>query len=163
MSKIDDLLRANARYAEGFSEGELDSPPARKIAVVTCMDARLETGVALGLTEGDAHVIRNAGGIVTDDVLRSLTISQRMLDTREVMIIQHTRCGMMTFDGAAFSDELENETGARPSFEIGTFKDLEEEVRHSVARVRSCPFLPHTGSVRGFVFEVETGSLREVR
>lgn len=162
MSAIDDFLANNAIYAEGFSHGELASPPGREVAVVICMDARLETGRLLGLVEGDAHVVRNAGGIVTDDVLRSLTISQRLLGTRQVMIVQHTRCGMATFDGEAFRGEVEAETGERPPFEMGTFADLETSVRDSVAKVKACPFLPHADAVRGFVYEVETGRLREV-
>ena len=163
MSAIDALLAKNAAYAEGFSHGDLDAMPGRELAVVSCMDARLVTGRLLGLSEGDVHVLRNAGGIVTEDTLRSLTISQRLLGTREVMIVQHTRCGMATFEGEAFRSEIEAETGVRPPFEMGTFSDLETSVRDSMKKVKTCPFLPHTDQVRGFVYAVESGRLTEVR
>ena len=162
MSAIEACLRKNAGYAEGFDQGDLAAPPASGLAVVVCMDARLETGRLLGLEPGEAHVIRNAGGIVTDDVVRSLTISQRKLATREIMVVQHTKCGMVTFSGEEFRDELERETGDRPGFEMGTFSDLEQSVRDSVAKLKACPFLLHLETVRGFVYEVESGRLREV-
>ena len=159
---IDRYLENNARYAEGFAKGELASPPAHHVAVVCCMDARIVLGRVLGLEEGDAHVIRNAGGVVTDDVVRSLLISQRKLGTREVMVVQHTACGMMSFEGEDLRDEIERETGTRPPFSMATFPELEASVREGVEKLRSSPFLPHTDAVRGFVYEVETGRLREV-
>ena len=162
MSVIDEFLSNNAAYAGQFSKGTLPMPPAREIAVVACMDARLETGVLLGLVEGDAHVIRNAGGVVTDDVIRSLTISQRLLGTREIMLIHHTDCGMLTFEDGELRKAIQKETGIRPSFAMEAFSDLEEEVRQSIARIRASPFLVHKDEVRGFVYEVETGRLREV-
>ena len=162
MSAIDDLLAKNARYADSFAHGSLSAPPARHVAVVVCMDARLETGSLLGLDEGDAHVIRNAGGVVTDDVVRSLTISQRLLGTREVMLIQHTGCGMMSFADDELRDAIEKDTGVRPPFSMEPFTELDASVRQSVERLRTSPFLPHTDAIRGFVYEVETGRLREV-
>ena len=162
MSAIDDVLRSNERYAVGFAKGDLPSPPARKLAIVVCMDARIDPARALGLEEGDAHVIRNAGGIVTDQEIRSLAISQRKLGTEEVMLIHHTRCGMLGFDDQAFARELEQEAGRAPEWAAGGFEDVEADVRESMRRVRESPFLPHTDRVRGFVYEVETGRLREV-
>ena len=162
MSAIDAFLGNNAKYAADFSKGELPMPPAREIAVVACMDARLETGALLGLEEGDAHVIRNAGGVVTDDVIRSLTISQRLLGTREVMLIHHTDCGMLTFSDAELKEAIQKETGIRPPFAMDTFSNLEEDVRQSIARIRASPFVVHKDAIRGFVYEVETGRLREV-
>ena len=163
MSTIDDLLANNAAYAEGFSKGDLPMPPARQIAIVACMDARLETGALLGLEEGDAHVIRNAGGVVTDDAIRSLTISQRLLGTREIMLIHHTDCGMLTFTDGAVKDQILDETGIRPPFALEAFPDLDADVRQSMARIQASPFVPHKDQVRGFVYEVESGRLREVR
>jgi carbonic anhydrase len=163
MSAIDELLEHNARYVESFSEGRLPMPPAKKIAVVACMDARLETGVMLGLVEGDAHVIRNAGGAVTDDVIRSLVISQRLLGTREIMLVHHTDCGMLTFQDADLKRQIEEETGLRPPFALEAFAEVEADLRQSMARVHASPFVPHKDEVRGFVYEVETGRLREVR
>jgi carbonic anhydrase len=162
VSATDELLSKNATYAEGFSKGGLPIPPSRKIAIVACMDARLETGRMLGLEEGDAHVIRNAGGVVTDDVIRSLTISQRLLGTREIVVVQHTDCGMLTFTDGELKDRIEGETGIRPAFAIECFADLDAEVRQSIARLQACPFLPHKDRVRGFVYDVESGKLREV-
>lgn len=162
MSAIDLLLERNARYAQRFTARGLPAEPSLALAVVTCKDARLETGRLLGLAEGEAHVIRNSGGVVTDDVLRSLTISQRLLGTREVLVALHTGCGMLGFRGAELAERIEAETGVRPPFDFATFEDLEEEVRRSVARVRSCPFLPHRDAVRGFVVDLESGRLREV-
>jgi len=159
---IDELVRNNASYAEGFAKGHLEPPPARNVAVVTCMDARIETGAVLGLEEGDAHVIRNAGGVVTDDVIRSLAISQRLLGTREIMVVQHTGCGMMTFRDDELADRIQQETGVRPPFAFGTFPELESSLRQSLAKIRESPFLPHTDAVRAFVYEVETGRLREI-
>jgi len=162
MSAIDFCLDRNRSFAAGFSRGDLSALPSSGLAIVLCMDARVVTRDVLGLEPGEAHVIRNAGGIVTEDVLRSLTISQRLLGTREVMVIQHTRCGMQTFSGPEFRDDVERETGVRPPFEMGTFSDLEASVRDSVAKVKASPFLPYTEVVRGFVYEVETGRLREI-
>jgi carbonic anhydrase len=162
MSAIDTFVSNNAKYAAGFSKGNLAVPPARKTAIVACMDARLETGALLGLAEGDAHVIRNAGGVVTDDVIRSLTISQRLLGTREIMLIHHTDCGMLTFTDAELKEAIRKDTGIRPQFAIETFSDLEEDVRQSMARIHASPFLVHKDAVRGFVYEVETGRLREI-
>jgi carbonic anhydrase len=163
MNAIDDFLRNNAAYADSYSRAGQPAPPAKQIAVVACMDARLDTAAILGLEHGDAHVIRNAGGVVSEDVIRSLTISQRLLGTREIMLIQHTDCGMLTFKGSDLKDAIHQETGIRPEFSFDTFADLEANVRLSIARVRSSPFVPHQDAIRGFVYEVETGRLREVR
>jgi carbonic anhydrase len=162
LSVIDELLDNNERYASAFDKGELPAPPAKRIAVVTCMDARIVISRILGLEEGDAHVIRNAGGVVTDDEIRSLAISQRKLGTREVLLILHTGCGMLTLSEHEFRRELERETGVRPPWAAEAFDDLEDEVRQNIARIKASPFLPHTDRVRGFVYEVETGRLREV-
>jgi carbonic anhydrase len=162
MAAIDDLLARNASYAEGHPEALLPPAPALRLAIVTCMDARLETGALLGLEEGDAHVIRNAGGVVTDDVIRSLTISQRLLGTREIMLIHHTDCGMATFTDEDLKDEIERETGTRPPFAMKAFSDLEANLRQSIEQVKASPFIPHRDRVRGFVYEVESGRLREV-
>jgi len=162
MSLIDDLLLNNARYADNFDKGELPAPPARKLAVVACMDARLDPHRILGLEEGDAHVIRNAGGVVSDDVIRSLVISQRLLGTREIMLIQHTDCGMLTFRDDDVKDEIESDTGLRPAFALEAFKDLDQNVRQSMARIRVNPFIPHKDRLRGFVYDCATGRLDEV-
>jgi len=162
MSAIDKFLANNETYAESFAKGSLPMPPARQIAVVVCMDARLETGALLGLVEGDAHVIRNAGGVVTDDVIRSLTISQRLLRTREIMLIHHTDCGMLTFTDADLKQEIFDETGLKPPFSMEAFTDLDDDVRQSIARVKASPYIPYKEQVRGFVYDVESGRLREV-
>ena len=162
MSAIDTYLENNERYAAGFSKGDLPMPPAKHIAIVACMDARLETGVLLGLQEGEAHVIRNAGGVVSEDVIRSLVISQRLLGTREIMLIHHTDCGMLTFTDADVKEAIQKETGIRPSFAMDAFSDLEDDVRQSIARIKASPFVLHKDAIRGFVYEVETGRLREV-
>lgn len=162
MSAIDELLANNKAYAAAFSKGDLPVPPAKRIAVVACMDARLSTDALLGLGEGDAHVIRNAGGVVTDDVIRSLTISQRLLGTREIMLVHHTDCGMLTFDDDTLKQQIFDDTGIRPQFAMEAFPDLEGDVRQSIARIKASPFIPHKDEVRGFVYEVETGALREV-
>lgn len=162
MSAIDDFLANNKAYAEGFTKGSLPMPPAKQIAVVACMDARLETGGLLGLAEGDAHVIRNAGGVATDDVIRSLTISQRLLGTREIMLIHHTDCGMLTFKDDELKQQIMDDTGIKPRFAMEAFSDLDADVRQSIARIKASPFIPHREEVRGFVYEVETGNLREV-
>ena len=163
MSTVDELLENNTRYAENFGEGEsLHMAPARRLAVAACMDARLNVYGAIGLEEGDAHVIRNAGGVVSNDAIRSLVISQRFLGTREIMLIHHTDCGMMTFRDDAAKDEIEAETGLRPSFALEAFGDLEQDVRQSIARIQASPFIPSKDQIRGFVFDCETGLLNEV-
>ena len=162
MSTTDELLRNNERYANSFEKGDLPIPPAKQIAIVTCMDARLSPYVMLGLSEGDAHVIRNAGGVITDDEIRSLMISQRLLGTREVMLIHHTNCGMLTFSEEEVKGQIQEEIGIKPPFALEPFTDLEENVRQSIKRIEASPFIPHKDSVRGFIYEVETGRLREV-
>ena len=162
MSVTDELVKNNAAYAESFEKGDLPLPPARGVAVVACMDARLDVHKILGLEEGDAHVIRNAGGVITDDEIRSLTISQRLLGTREIVLIHHTDCGMLTFTDEELRQQIHDEAGIKPHFSMESFSDLEEDVRQSIARIRHSPFIPHKDSVRGFVYEVETGRLREV-
>ena len=162
MSAIDEFLANNETYASKFSKGSLPMPPAKQIAAVVCMDARLETGALLGLVEGDAHVIRNAGGVVTDDVIRSLTISQRLLGTREVMLIHHTDCGMLTFTDADLKQQILDDTGVKPPFDMEAFTDLDDDVRQSIDRVKASPYIPYTDQVRGFVCDVESGQLREV-
>ena len=162
MSVTDELLANNQRYAETFS-GPLPMPPARGVAVIACMDARLNVYALLGLAEGEAHVIRNAGGVVTDDEIRSLAISQRLLGTREIILIHHTDCGMLTFADDDFKASIQADTGIRPPWAAEAFGDLDGDVRQSIARVKASPFIPYTGAVRGFVFDVDTGLLREVR
>ena len=162
MSAIDDFLNNNESYASERPSGALPMPPAKQIAAVVCMDARLETGALLGLAEGDAHVIRNAGGVVTDDVIRSLTISQRLLGTREIMLIHHTDCGMLTFTDDDVKRQIQDATGIKPRFALEAFSDLDEDVRQSMARIQASPFIAHKDQVRGFVYDVETGRLREV-
>ncbi len=162
MSVTDELLRNAEAYAEGFDKADLPMPPARKVAVVACMDARLNPYGLLGLQEGDAHVIRNAGGVITDDEVRSLAISQRLLGTEEIVLIHHTDCGMLTFTDDEFRRSIQDETGIKPEWAAEAFPDLDEDVRQSVARVNASPFIPNKDSVRGFVYEVETGRLREV-
>ncbi len=161
MSVTDDLLANNAEYAESF-EGPLPLPPAKHIAVLACMDARLNVYAALGLQEGESHVIRNAGGVVTDDEIRSLAISQRLLGTKEIILIHHTDCGMLTFTDDQFRKSIQDETGIRPEWATEAFSDLDADVRRSVDRIKASPFIPHTDQVRGFVFDVATGRLDEV-
>jgi carbonic anhydrase len=162
MSVTDDLLGNAEAYAEGFDKGDLPMPPARKIAIVACMDARLNPYSLLGLQEGDAHMIRNAGGVITDAEIRSLAISQRLLGTEEILLLHHTDCGMLTFTDDEFRSSIEDETGIKPEWGSEAFSDLEEDLRQSVARVKASPFIPKKDGVRGFVYEVETGRLREV-
>jgi carbonic anhydrase len=162
MSQTDELVANNQAYAENFDKGDLPLPPARKVAVVTCMDARLSPYVMLGLTEGDAHIIRNAGGVVTDDEIRSLAISQRLLGTEEILVIHHTDCGMLTFKDDEFKEQIQQETGIKPEWAVEAFADLDDDVRQTVARIKASPFVPKKDSIRGFVYEVETGRLREV-
>ena len=161
---VTDELLANAeRYAESFDKGDLPLPPARQIAVVACMDARLNPYGLLGLSEGDAHVIRNAGGVITADQLRSLAISQRLLGTKEIVLIHHTDCGMLTFTDDGFKASIQDEVGVKPPWAAEAFTDLDEDVRQSLKRIAEDPFIPVKDSVRGFVYEVETGRLREVK
>jgi carbonic anhydrase len=163
MSATDQLLENNDSYAKEFTKGDLPLPPAQRVAVLACMDARLDPARVLGLEEGDAHVIRNAGGVVTDDAIRSLTISQRLLGTEEIILIHHTDCGMLTFKDDDVKAQIEADTGLRPAFALEAFGDLDADVRQSIARIKASPFVPNTTNVRGFVYEVETGRLREVR
>jgi carbonic anhydrase len=161
MSVTDELIANNAEYAANFS-GPLPLPPARHVAVVACMDARLNVYGALGLQEGDAHVIRNAGGVITEDEIRSLAISQRLLGTEEIILIHHTDCGMLTFTDDDFRKSIQDETGIKPPWAAEAFADLDADVRQSIARIQASPFIPHKDSVRGFVFDVATGRLTEV-
>jgi carbonic anhydrase len=161
VSVTDELLANNAEYATAFS-GPLPMPPAKHVAVVACMDARLDVYRILGLNEGDAHVIRNAGGVVTDDEIRSLAISQRLLGTQEIILIHHTDCGMLTFTDDDFKKSIQDDTGIKPGWAAEAFPDLDEDVRQSIARIKASPFVPHKDSIRGFVFDVATGKLNEV-
>jgi carbonic anhydrase len=162
MTATDDLIANNDAYAASFEKGELPLPPATKVAVVACMDARLNVYGALGLAEGDAHVIRNAGGVVTDDEIRSLAISQRLLGTEEIILIHHTDCGMLTFTDDEFKASIQQDTGITPEWAAESFSDLETDVRQSIARIKASPFIPRKNLIRGFIYEVETGRLREV-
>ena len=162
MSATDKLLENNARYADSFDKGDLPLPPAKGVTVIACMDARLDTHKLLGLAEGDAHVIRNAGGVVTDDAIRSLMISQRFLGTREVILAHHTDCGMLTFRDDDVKDMIKADTGLRPSFALEAFGDLEQDVRQSIARIQASPFIPAKDRIRGFVYDCATGRLNEV-
>ena len=162
MSITDQLLANNQAYAASFDKGDLPMPPGTKTAVVACMDARLNVYAMLGLHEGDAHVIRNAGGVVTDDEIRSLAISQRLLGTEEIILIHHTDCGMLTFTDDEFKRSIQADTGIKPEWAAESFSDVDADVRQSLARIKASPFIPHKESVRGFVYEVETGRLREV-
>jgi carbonic anhydrase len=162
MTVTDDLLANNAEYAASFS-GRLPMPPGKGVAVLACMDARLDVYRLLGLQEGEAHVIRNAGGVVTDDAIRSLTISQRLLGTTEVVLIHHTDCGMLTFTDDTFKADIQSDTGIKPHWSAEAFSDLEQDVRQSIARIKTSPFVPNKDSVRGFVFDVGTGKLTEVK
>ena len=162
MSVTDELVRNADAYAEGFEKGDLPLPPGRKVAVVACMDARLNPYGLLGLQEGDAHVIRNAGGVITDDEIRSLSISQRLLGTEEIMLIHHTDCGMLTFTDDDFKQSIQDEIGVKPEWAAESFTDLDEDVRQSIARIEASPFIPRKDSIRGFIYDVATGRLREV-
>ena len=161
MSVTDELLANNAKYAESFS-GPLPLPPAKGVAVLACMDARLNVYGILGLKEGEAHVIRNAGGVVTEDEIRSLAISQRLLGTKEIILIHHTDCGMVTFTDDGFKASIEEDTGIRPTWAAEAFPDVDADVRQSIARIKASPFVPHKDGIRGFVFDVATGKLNEV-
>ena len=162
MTVTDDLLANNERYAESFG-GQLPVPPSAHLAVVACMDARLNVYAILGLREGQGHVIRNAGGVITDDAIRSLAISQRLLGTTEVVLIHHTDCGMLTFTDDEFKAGIQQETGIKPEWAAEAFPDLDEDVRQSINRIKASPFVPRKDHVRGFVFDVATGRLREVK
>jgi carbonic anhydrase len=162
MSATDDLLQNARAYAASFDKGEVPLLPARKVAVLACMDSRMDLVGLLGLELGDAHMIRNAGGVVTDDAIRSLAISQRMLGTREIVLLHHTDCGMLTFSDDEFKRSLLDETGIKPAWAVEAFDDLDEDVRQSIARIQASPFIPHKDSVRGFVYDVHTGAVREV-
>ncbi len=162
MSQTDELLKNNEAYAAKFDKGGLPLPPARKVAVVACMDARLNPSYVLGLEEGDAHVIRNAGGVITDDEIRSLSISQRLLGTEEIILIHHTDCGMLTFQDDEFRRQIQDETGIKPQWAAESFADLAEDVKQSKARIEASPFVPNKDSIRGFIYDVDTGRLLEV-
>ena len=162
MTVTDELLHNNDRYAESFDKRDLPLLPAKRVAVVACMDARFHVSKILGLEEGDAHIIRNAGGVVTDDEIRSLAISQRLLGTNEIILIHHTDCGMLTFKDDDFRSDLQRETGVRPEWAAEAFDDLDEDVRQNIERIRVSPFIKTKDSVRGFVYDTETGRLREV-
>ena len=162
MSTTDEYLTNNRRYVDDFDQGDLAIPPSKKTAVVACMDARIDTHSLLGIAEGDAHVIRNAGGVITDDAIRSLTISQRLLGTTSIMLIHHTDCGMLTFRDDDVKDAIAADTGIRPAFALEAFGDLEEDVRQSIARIQASPFIPNKDDVRGFVYDCATGRLNEV-
>ena len=162
MSVTDELVRNAERYAATFAKGDLPMPPGKQVVVIACMDARLNPYGLLGLQEGDAHVIRNAGGVVTDDVIRSLTISQRLLGTREIILIHHTDCGMLTFTDDQVKAQIEADTGIRPPFALEAFPNAEQDVKQSMARIAASPFVPHKDQVRGFVYDVKSGRLNEV-
>jgi carbonic anhydrase len=162
VSATDELLANNEAYAASFDKADLPLPPAKKMVVLACMDARLNVYGMLGLQEGDAHVIRNAGGVVTDDEIRSIAISQRLLGTEEIVLIHHTDCGMLTFTDDDFKAKIQEETGIKPGWAAEAFPDLEADVRQSIARIKASPFIPRKDAIRGFVYEVESGRLREV-
>jgi len=162
VSETDRLLENARAYAEGFEKGDLAATPSKRVAVLACMDHRLIPTRVLGLNEGEAHVLRNAGGVVTDDAIRSLAISQTLLGTEEIILLHHTDCGMLTFSDEDFAARLEEQTGQRPEWSAHAFGDLEQDVRDSIARLRESPFIPNRESIRGFVYDVKTGKLREV-
>jgi len=162
VSVIDELVQNADSYTESFERGDLPMPPAKRVAVVACMDARLNPYGLLGLQEGDAHVIRNAGGVITDDEIRSLAISQRLLGTEAIMLIHHTDCGMLTFKDDEFRRQVQDDTGVKPEWAAEAFDDLDDDVRQSIARIKASPFIPRKDEVRGFVYDVESGRLREV-
>ena len=162
MSATDNLLANSEQYAATFDKGDLPMPPGRHVAILACMDARLNAYGLLGLHEGDAHIIRNAGGVATDDAIRSLTISQRLLGTTEIILIHHTDCGMLTFTDDAVKQQILEDVGIRPPFALESFPDEYEDVRQSIARIKASPFIPHTDAIRGFVYDVHTGKLNEV-
>lgn len=163
MTQTESLLKNNQAYAKGFKKGGLPLPPARKAAVLACMDARIDVHKLLGLEEGDAHIIRNAGGVATEDAIRSLVISQRLLGTEEVILIHHTDCGMLTFRDDEVKAKIQSETGIRPAFALEAFPNLDDDVRQTIARIKASPFIPRKDKIRGFVYDVKTGRLREVK
>ena len=163
MSVTDELVRNNESYVRKFDKGSLPMPPAKHVAVLACMDARLDVHKILGLNEGDAHVIRNAGGVATDDAIRSLVISQRLLGTKEIVLVHHTDCGMLTFKDDDVKGQIEAETGIRPHFALESFSSLEDDVQQSIARIQASPFIPTKSHVRGFIYDVKTGQLNEVK
>ncbi|HEY1420687.1 MAG TPA: carbonic anhydrase [Candidatus Dormibacteraeota bacterium] len=163
MSVTDELVRNNEAYSRSFTKGDLPMPPAKHLAVLACMDARLDVHKILGLQEGEAHVIRNAGGVATDDAIRSLTISQRLLGTKEIVLLHHTDCGMLTFKDDDVKAKIEKEVGIRPQFALEAFDSLEGDVEQSIARIKASPFIPNKTNIRGFVYDVKTGRLDEVR
>jgi carbonic anhydrase len=163
MSATDELIRNNEAYAGRFDNGDLPLLPAKHVAVLACMDARLDVHKILGLNDGDAHVIRNAGGVATDDAIRSLVISQRLLGTREIVLVHHTDCGMLTFKDDDVKGQIESETGIRPPFALESFSSLEDDVQQSIARIQASPFIPNKSSVRGFIYNVKSGRLDEVK
>jgi carbonic anhydrase len=162
MTATDELLKNAAKHAEGFDKGDLAMPPAKKVAILACMDARVNPYPIFGLELGDAHVIRNAGGVVTDDEIRSLAISQRLLGTEEIILMHHTDCGMLTFNDDEFRRQIQEDTGIKPAWSPEAFENLEDDVRQSINRIKSSPFIPNKNSIRGFIYEVENGRLREV-
>ena len=162
MTVTDDLLRNNAEFAKSFNRGDLPMPPGKALAVVACMDARLNVYALLGLEPGEAHVIRNAGGVVTEDVIRSLAISQHLLGTKEIVLVHHTDCGMLTFTDDEVKADIEAATGLRPHFALEAFSDLERDIRQSIARIKASPFVPNKDSIRGFIYDVRSGALQEV-
>ena len=162
MSVTDELLKNHERYVAAFDKGSTPLPPARGVAVVACMDARLHVSAILGLEVGDAHIIRNAGGVVTDDAIRSLVISQRLLGTKEIILIHHSDCGLVTFSDDAVKAQIKEDTGIRPPFALEAFPDAVDDVRQSIGRIKASPFIPRKTSIRGFVYDVNTGGLREV-
>jgi carbonic anhydrase len=162
MSTTDDYVANNARFTDGFGDGDLAMPPSRKTAILACMDARLPVSDALGIGNGESHIIRNAGGVVTEDAIRSLTISQRLLGTEEIILIHHTDCGMLTFSDGDVKDQIEADTGLRPPFALEAFADPQADVLQSIRRIKASPYIPKTDRVRGFVYEVTTGELVEV-
>ena len=162
MTETDRLLENACAYAEDFDGSDLPAPPSKRVAVLACMDARLIPSRVLGLDEGEAHVIRNAGGVVTEDAIRSLSLSQHMLGTEEIVLIHHTDCGLLKVTDEEFAAKLEEETGRRPEWSAEAFSDLEQDVRDSIARLKASPFIPRKNSIRGFVYDVKTGELREV-
>ncbi len=163
MSITESLLKSNESYAKSFDKGNLPLPPSKKLAVLACMDARLDVHKILGLSEGESHVIRNAGGVATDDAIRSLVISQRLLGTEEIVLIHHTDCGMLTFTDDDVKKKIQSEVGIKPPFALEAFSSLEEDVRQTMARIKSSPFIPRKDRVRGFIYDVKSGRLLEVK
>jgi len=162
MTATNELLKNNQAYESAFDKGDLPMPPGKGVAVVACMDARLDVYEILGLELGEAHVIRNAGGVVSEDVIRSLPISQRLLGTKEIILVHHTDCGMLTFQDHEVKDQIVADTGARPHFALEAFPDVDDDIRQSIVRLKANPFIDHKDHIRGFVFDVNTGGLKEI-